>query len=124
MREAKKGTLMWYRFNSNNLEVVDRVDLRTKIHCIDIALRRKPQDVYNWFQQLKRNGSKDYRVVRARLRRKYNILCDELRKQEEIIKNADSKKEDEQQKIKSAQAKIERINREMPNLELISILMQ
>ena len=124
MREAKKGTLMWYRFNSNNLEVVDRVDLKTKIYCIDTALRRQPQDVYNWFQQLKKIGSKDYRMVRTRLRRKYNILCDKLQKQEKIIKNADSKKEDEQQKIKDAQAKIEQINREMPNLELISILMQ
>lgn len=124
MREAKTGTLMWNCFNSNNLEVVDRVDLRTKIHCIDIALKKQPQDVYNWFQQLKKIGSKDYRVVRARLCRKYNILCDKLREQEKIIKDADSKKEEDQQKIKSAQARIERINREMPNPELISILMQ
>ena len=124
MREAKTGTLMWNCFNSNNLEVVDRVDLRTKILCIDIALKWRPQDVYKWFQQLKKIGSKDYLVVRARLRRKYNILCDKLREQEEIIKDADSKKEEGQPKIKSAQARIEQINREMPNPELISILIQ
>ena len=124
MREAKTGTLMWYRFNPNNLEAVDRVDLKTKMQCIDLALRKQPQDVYNWFEQLKKIGSKDYREARARLRRKYNILCDELRKQEQIIKDANSENEEGQQKIKSAQARIERINREMPNPELISILMQ
>ena len=115
---------MWYRFNPNNLEAVDRVDLKTKIQCIDLALRKQQQDVYNWFEQLKKIGSKDYCEARARLRRKYNILCDELRKQEQIIKDANSENEEGQQKIKSAQARIERINREMPNPELISILMQ
>ena len=115
---------MWNCFNANNLEVVDRVDLRTKILCIDIALKWRPQEVYKWFQQLKKIGSKDYRVVRARLRRKYNILCDKLQEQEKIIKEANSKQEEGQQKIKSAQARIEQINREMPNPELVSILIQ
>ena len=124
MREAKTGTLMWNCFKSNNLEVVDRIDLRTKIICIDIALKKRPQDVYNWFMQLKKIGSKDYREVRARLCRKYKILSGELREQEIIIKETNSKNEEGEQKIKSAQARIEHINREMPNPELITILMQ
>ena len=124
MREAKKGTLMWYRFNNDNFEAVDRVDKKTKILCIDLALRKKPQDMYSWFQQLKRTNSKDYHLVKSRLRKKYNFLCDNLRKQEEIIKDADPENEEGQQKIKSAQAKIERFNREIPNSEIITILLK
>ena len=124
MREAKKGTLMWYRFNADNLEVVDRVDKKTKILCIDLALRKKPQDVYSWFQQLKRTNSKDYHLVKSRLLKKYNFLCDNFRKQEQIIKGADPENEEGQQKIKSALTKIERFNKEMPNSEIITILLQ
>ena len=124
MREAKKGTLMWYRFNADNLEVVDRVDKKTKILCIDLALRKRPQDMYSWFQQLKRTNSKGYHLVKSRLLKKYNFLCDSLRKQEQIIKYTDSESEEGQQKIKSAQAKIERLNKEMPNSEIITILLQ
>ena len=59
-----------------------------------------------------------------KLLKKYNFLCDNLRKQEQIIKDTDSESEEGQQKIKAAQAKIERFNKEMPNSEIITILLQ